>query len=152
MCIEREGGRKRGEAGARQGSRMGVLIKKRQIAAQQMISFSRHKTVVGVDKDAWDICKPWYRTYLANASAREEARVVIISIAASWWEDVNVWETNQFLVTSFLFMWFQRFISRCVSVTCSLAPKTLEQSAWADLIIHPSWQVYYTAGLTYFFM
>lgn len=39
MCIEREGGRKRGEAGARQGSRMGVLIKKTQIAAQQMIFF-----------------------------------------------------------------------------------------------------------------
>lgn len=52
MCVEGEGGRKRGEAGACQGSRMGVLIKKTQIAAQQMIFFSRHKTVVGVDKDA----------------------------------------------------------------------------------------------------
>lgn len=39
MCVEGEGGRKRGEAGARQGSRMGVLIKKTQIAAQQMIFF-----------------------------------------------------------------------------------------------------------------
>lgn len=38
MCVEGEGGRKRGEAGAHQGSRMGVLIKKTQIAAKQMIS------------------------------------------------------------------------------------------------------------------
>lgn len=39
MCAEGEGGRKRGEAGARQGSRMGVLIKKTQIAAQQIFFF-----------------------------------------------------------------------------------------------------------------
>lgn len=47
---------KGGEAGARQGSRIGVLIKKTQIAAQQMIFFSfftRHKTVVGGDQDCW---------------------------------------------------------------------------------------------------
>lgn len=52
MRREGRGGRKRGEAGARQGTRMGVLIKKTQIAAQQMIFLSRHKTVVGGDKDA----------------------------------------------------------------------------------------------------
>lgn len=52
MCVEREGGWKRGEAGARQGSRMGVVIKKTQIAAQQMIFFSSHNTLVGGDKNA----------------------------------------------------------------------------------------------------
>lgn len=49
---------KRGEAGARQGSRMGVLIKKTQIAAQQMIFFfssTRHKTVVGGDRGLLEI-------------------------------------------------------------------------------------------------
>lgn len=65
MCVEAEGGRKRGEAGARQGSRMGVLIKKTQIAAQQMISFfSRHKTVVGGDKD----CLRYLRAMVQNLS------------------------------------------------------------------------------------
>lgn len=138
MCVEGEGGRKRGEAGARQGSRMGVLIKKTQIAAQQMIFFSRHKTVVGGDEDAWDICEPWCRTYLANASAGGKAQVVIISIAASQWEDVNVWETNQFLVPSSLLMWFRRLISRSISVTSSLESETSAHSTWTVVLIQTS--------------
>lgn len=65
MCVEGEGGRKRGEAGARQGSRMGVLIKKTQIAAQQMISFFfRHKIVVGGDED----CLRYLRAMVQNLS------------------------------------------------------------------------------------
>lgn len=38
MCTEGGRKRKRGEAGACQESRMGVLIKPMQIAAQQMLS------------------------------------------------------------------------------------------------------------------
>lgn len=155
MCVEREGGRKRGEAGARQGSRMGVLIKKTQIAAQQMI-FSRHKTVVGGDKDAWDICEPRCRTYHATASAGETAQVVIISSAASQREDVNVWETHQFFVPSILLMWFWRCISR--SITCSLDSETTAQSTWTSAypdqlaVAHtlPLANILYSGGLAYF--
>lgn len=157
MCVEREGGRKRGEAGAHQGSRMRVLIKKTQIAAQQMI-FSRHKTVVGGDKDAWDICEPWCGTYLANASAGGKAQVVIISIAAPQREDVNVWETHQFLVPSLLLMWFWRFVFRSISVTCSLESETSAQkymskclSRPTHLLIYCSWQIYCTAGVLHTF-
>ncbi len=93
---------------------------------------------MGGDKDAWDICEPWCRTYLANASAGEKAEVVIISTAVSQWEDVNVWETNQFLVPSLLLMWFWKFISRSISVTCSLVSETSAQSTWTLVLIQTS--------------
>lgn len=65
MCTEGGRGRKRGEAGACQGSRMGVLIKPMQIAAQQMLFlFSRHKDVVGGDKD----CSRYFRVMVPNLS------------------------------------------------------------------------------------
>lgn len=65
MCTEGGRERKRGEAGARQGSRMGVLIKPMQIAAQQMLSlFSRHKDVVGGHKD----CLRYFRVMVPNLS------------------------------------------------------------------------------------
>lgn len=81
--------------------------------------------------------------------------VVIISNAESLpWEDVNVWETNQFLVPSLLLMWFWRFISRCMAVTCSLVSETSEymnSSAYPDLfnsrlLMHCFWQIYCAAG------
>lgn len=113
---------------------------------------------MGGDKDAWDICEPWCRTYLSNASAGGKAQVVIISIAASQREDVNVWETNQFLVPSSLLMWFWRFISRSISVTCSLVSET-NSGAYPDLfssrlLVHRRWLIYwlYSTRLTHFFL
>lgn len=65
MCTEGGRERKRGEAGARQGSRMGVLIKPMQIAAQQMLFlFCRHKDVVGGHKD----CLRYFRVMVPNLS------------------------------------------------------------------------------------
>lgn len=54
MCVEREEEEEREVRRACQGARMGVLIKKTQIAAQQMIFLGRadNRTAVGGDKDA----------------------------------------------------------------------------------------------------
>lgn len=65
MCTEGGRERKWGEAGACQRSRMGVLIKPMQTAAQQMLSiFSRHKDVVGGHKD----CLRDFRVIVPNLS------------------------------------------------------------------------------------
>ena len=81
MCVEGEGGRKRGEAGARQGSRMGVLIKKTQIAAQQMI-FSPDIRPWWVETRMLEIFVS-LGAELISLMQVQEAQVVIISIAVS---------------------------------------------------------------------
>lgn len=84
MCTEGGGGRKRGEAGARQGSRMGVLIKKTQIAAQQMISFFPDIRLWWVETRVLEIFVSHGTELILVMQVQEgKAQVVIISIAAS---------------------------------------------------------------------
>lgn len=63
-------------------------------------------------------------------------------------EDANIWETNQVLIQSPLLMWFWRFISRCISLTCSftaqcfqtssaLVCSTLLLAGWTSGAMHP---------------
>ena len=70
--------------GHAKGSRMGVLIKKPRIAAQQMIFSVPDINLWWVETRMLEIfAKPRSRTYLANASAGGKAQVVIICTAVS---------------------------------------------------------------------